>query len=286
MLRGDSRLYGILGFPLAHSLSPLLHNTGFRFSKVNAVYVPFPVKNPSLSTKEALLELGVQGLSVTIPHKAWAAEIADEKDSLSEHCEAANTLILREGKCHAYNTDGPGALEALEENIKELKGKSFLLIGYGGSANAIAHSLLLKGLPRLLFITGHNPEKRKAFEKRLQDKYPSYASLIQSLDSKDLPPDEVDVIIHTTPLGMQGGAQEPLLPIEGNFIQKSHWVFDIVYTPRRTPLLEHAGSKGARIIEGYRMLLYQACLQFELFCEKKAPRAEMERVLLDALKRS
>ena len=284
MIKGDTRLYGILGFPLAHSLSPILHNKAFHSYGINAVYVPFPIKSPSQSTKETLLELGLQGLSVTIPHKSWAAKIADERDSLSKHCQAANTLLFKEGKCQAYNTDGPGALQALEESIKELKGKRFLLIGYGGSANAIAHNLLLKEIPGILFLTGRNPKKRKVFENSLKDIYPQYISKVQSLDSKDLSPSEVDIIIHTSPLGMQGGPQEALLPIEENFIQKSHWVFDIVYTPRRTPLLEHAVRKGARIIEGYRMLLYQACLQFELFSGKKAPQAELERVLLQALK--
>ena len=284
MIKGNTRVYGILGFPLSHSLSPLLHNTGFHFRRVNAVYVPFPIEAPSSYTKEALLGLGVQGLSVTIPHKAWAAKIADQKDTLSMHCQAANTLIAKEGKWHAYNTDGPGALQALQEYIKELKGKSFLMIGYGGSANAIAHSLLLEARPRLLVIAGRNAKKRKDFAACLQSKYPQQSSLIRTTDYKDLAPDEIDIIIHTTPLGMEGTAQDSALPIEENFIQKSHWVFDIVYTPRQTPLLRHAARKGARTIPGYLMLLYQACLQFELFSGQKAPRGTMEKALLSALK--
>ena len=176
-------------------------------------------------------------------------------------------------------------MQALGEHIRDLKGKSFLLIGYGGSANAIAHSLLLEAQPRLLLIAGRNPKKRKDFASSLQSKYPPYSSLIRSTDYKDLTPDEIDIIIHTTPLGMEGTEQASALPpIEENFIQKSHWVFDIVYTPRQTPLLEHASRKGARVIPGYLMLLYQACLQFELFCGQKAPRDILEKTLLNALK--
>lgn len=283
MIKGSTQVYGILGFPLSHSLSPLLHNLGFQFHNINAVYVPFPIEKPSCSTKEALLDLGIQGLSVTIPHKGWAARSADERDTLSAHCGAANTLIMRARRWHAYNTDGPGALQALREHVKDLRGKSFLLIGYGASANAIAHSLLLEAQPRLLLLAGRNPKKREDFVHRLRSAYPQYSPILRSM-YEGLSPDEIDIVIHTTPLGMQGASQELPLEIQKDFIQKSHWVFDIVYVPRETPLLRYAASKGARTIPGYFMLLYQACLQFELFSGKKAPQETMEKALLRALR--
>ena len=280
---GKTKVYGILGWPVSHSLSPLLHNTAFRSCcKINSVYLPFPVEKPRNSTKEAFLELGIYGLSVTIPHKKWAAEIAVKKDELSECCGAANTLIRKGEEWHAFNTDGKGALQAMQKKIGNLKGKNFLIIGYGGSAAAIAHSLLMEQVPNCLLITGRNMQKRERFASSLLEKHPASGSAVREGPCKDLNPQEIDVIIQATPLGMQGAPQE--LPIPENFIQKKHFVFDIVYHPTRTPFLQNARRKGAKIIPGYLMLLYQAVLQFELFTGQKAPSKIMERVLRRALK--
>ena len=281
-INGETKVYGILGNPVNHSLSPLMHNAAFAFCKINAVYVPFSVKKPDSSIKHALLQLNLGGLSITIPHKTWAAQIADQKDILTQYCGAANTLVPKGKKWYAFNTDGAGALQALREELRTLRGKSFLLIGYGGSAMAVAHALLLEEKPRLLVITGRNRKKRESFVSYLQEKHPRYASCIYASDYKSLHSEDVDVIIHTTPLGMQGKPQD--LPLPENFLQKPHCVFDIVYTPMRTPLLRHAAHKGCRTIPGYLMLLHQAWLQFEIFTGKKAPRGIMERELLRTLK--
>ena len=282
---GHTRVFGILGHPTGHSLSPRIHNAAFAARKINAVYVPFDVPRAGAGLKRALRELPVPGLSVTIPHKAWAAKHADERDALSECCGAANTLIMRDGLMYAHNTDGAGALRALKQHVPDLRGRRFLLLGYGGSATAIAHSLLLDENPAMLAVGGRSATKITKFVKALKERHGRKATLIHGArpDLADLEPEQVDIIIHTTPLGMKGAPQE--LPLPEDFIQKFHHVFDIVYNPMRTVLLSHAASRGAQTIPGYLMLLYQAVIQFELFTGEAAPENLMEKELLAALRK-
>ena len=283
-INGRTQIFGIIGNPVGHSLSPLIHNAAFQSKKINAAYIPLQVENAGASLKKGLQVLdSLKGFSVTIPHKAWACKNADSRDELTECCGAANTLIKDEsGELRAYNTDGPGALEALRRNLGRLNGKRFLLLGYGGSATAIAHALLIDENPAVLMVHGRNSRKLNKFTDELNERHGHRNTLIRAIGFQDLDPSDVDIIIHTTPLGMQGQSQE--LPLPEEFLRDHHAVFDIVYTPARTPLLEAARRKKARTIPGYLMLLYQAVLQFELFTGDKAPENLMESELLRALR--
>lgn len=283
MIDGKTRIFGILGHPTGHSLSPLIHNAAFAARKINAVYIPFDVEKADGALKRALLALPIAGLSVTIPHKTWAAKHADRIDALTEKSGAANTLLRRDEELHAFNTDGPGALRALRTGVPELRGRRFLLLGYGGSATAIAHALVLEARPAAVLIAGRNARKLARFVRSIEDAHPKRATLIKGTDFDSLAPEDVDVIVHTTPLGMLGHSQE--LPLPAEFVRDFHCVFDIVYNPMRTPLVNHAAQKKARIVPGYLMLLYQALLQFELFTGEKAPENIMERELLAALRK-
>lgn len=278
-----TRTFGLLGHPVGHSLSPLIHNAAFRRLQENAVYLAFDVPRADAALKKGVLALGLQGLSVTIPHKTWACRAADERDALSECCDAANTLIPRNGALHAYNTDGPGALRALKTALPELRGRRFLLLGYGGSAAAIAHALLLEERPAALAVAGRNAKKRAAFVAALHERHGDRNTLVRGVEFDRFAPEDADVIIHTTPLGMQGQSEE--LPLPADFVQEYHTVFDIVYNPMQTPLIQLARRRKARVVYGYLMLLYQAVLQFELFTGRDAPENLMERELLAALRK-
>ena len=327
-INGNTRLFGILGHPTGHSLSPLIHNAAFASKKINAVYVPFDVAQTGAALKKGITALGLDGLSVTIPHKAWAAKIADDWDDLTEYCGAANTLIRdpETDYLKAYNTDGPGAVRALKQHCPDLRGRRFLLIGYGGSATAIAHALLLDEHPAMLAVAGRNAKKLRAFVNQLKSVHSRRSTMIRGVEEtpashskaqpgrpqaalkvdarkstsaanqsgesreapaivgyKDLEPEDIDIIIHTTPLGMQGAAQG--LPLPANFVREYHHVFDIVYNPMRTPLLKHAAAVGAKTVPGYLMLLYQAVIQFEHFTGDRAPENLMEKELLAALRK-
>lgn len=282
-ISGKTKVFGILGDPVAHSLSPAMHNAAFEQKRFDGVYVPFHTTRTGAFLKQSISALGLAGLSVTIPHKTWAARTADLPDALTKLSGAANTLIPKDGKLLAYNTDGPGAMKALEE--KKSSGSRYLLIGYGGSATAIAHSILLRNPGAQIAVTGRRIKKAEAFAKVTAGghKHASvYAAAFPSID-----PDEIDIVIQTTPAGMQDPDAEvlPGMQFDPVWIRRKHTIFDIVYTPMKTPLLMLAEDKGARIVFGYKMLLYQAVLQFELFTGMQAPHSLMERILLDQLKR-
>jgi len=283
-VNGSTSVFGIIGHPVSQSMSPVIHNAAFQACKFNGIYVPFDVKRAGVSLKKALLDLNIQGASVTIPHKTWACRIADRRDALSEICGASNTLRIKDGQIHAFNTDGPGAIRALQQGGFPTKGRRYLILGYGGSAAAIAGTLLLEENPSWVGITGRNRTKVKNFVKFLGTKIPKKKSTVQTVDLGSIDAESFDAIINTTPLGMTG--KPDLLPVDLELIGRSHTVFDIVYNPIHTQLLKASAEKGAKTISGYLMLLYQAVLQFEIFTGLKAPEHLMEKELLGALRKT
>ncbi|MBE7438636.1 MAG: shikimate dehydrogenase [Spirochaetales bacterium] len=279
---GRTRLYGILGNPVAHSLSPALHNRVFEHHRINAAYVPLPVTDLKRSRLDHLFASNFHGFSVTIPFKSQAARLADTSDALTTLSGAANTLIPQGDKISAINTDGPGGLRALGESLRNPEGLTYLVVGYGGSAAGIAHALLLEKWPGRLLFCGRNLSRARRLAQKLKELHNPERTLIVALPEQKINPAEVDVIINTTPLGMEG--MNSALPIAEDFLLKKHTVFDIVYKPLRTPLIAAAGRSGARTVPGYTMLLYQAVLQSELFTGRKAPVSLMEKILLKSLK--
>ncbi len=264
-LNGATLVYGIIGNPVKHSLSPVLHNYFFSEIRMNAVYVPFALKTQNRQKKclkEMLKSLSIMGLSVTIPYKKLAYEISDIKDSLSEFTHSSNTIVIQD-KLYAYNTDGIGATRALLTKT-EINHKSILILGYGGSASAIAGEILRNYQPKNIYITGRNSKKGKQFI-RLLKQHISHQTKIQFLEEETLNLEEIDILINTTPIGMKGypESEYKFFPIKD--ISKHHIVMDIVYTPIQTPLIKIAKQKKATIIEGYWMFLYQAIEQMKLF---------------------
>ncbi len=271
-ITGKTKLYGIIGNPVSHSLSPILHNYIYKYYNLDAVYVPFlftPNKNNEKFLLKSLLNhFNILGLSVTIPYKTLAYQIADKKDDISNFTKASNTLIKKDDGIYAFNTDGKGALDALYQKTT-LKDKTILILGYGGSASAITGAILLFDKPKYVIITGRNIKKAKQLV-RLLNKNIKHDSVCTTIELDKLKHDKhinitnIDIIINTTPIGMKT-YQVDEIPISEDLILSKHIVMDIVYTPLMTKFLEVAKRKRATIIEGYWMLLYQAKYQMELF---------------------
>ncbi|WCL50383.1 shikimate dehydrogenase family protein [Leptospira sp. GIMC2001] len=280
----ETEIFGIIGNPLSHTLSPVLHNGLFQDHRMNRVYMVFPIENP---TKDELLTLnryGLRGLSVTIPYKEWAYQIADILDPTAERMGAANTLLFTDKGIVAYNTDGIGALESiLNKNpklVEQSESGDILILGYGGSARGIAFAILdymmqkskpdMNGssidkgiIQKKIFIAGRDPIKA---ENLIQDLRKFSHLLIDFIPLEKIEPnslDNVKLLIHTTPAGMKNNSIENIIP--NNCIHSSMTVFDIVYNPKKTNLLIAAKKKSAKIIYGLDMLLYQGMRQFELF---------------------
>lgn len=266
----STQLYGIIGHPVRHSLSPIMHNNAFKKRKINAIYLAFDVTNLEAAIA-GIKALGIRGLSVTIPHKEAVMKYLDEIDDMAKRIGAVNTIINREGKLLGSNTDWLGAVRALEEVIA-LKGKKVLIIGAGGSARAICIGIRDKGAN--VHIANRTISKAKSLA------YLCGASF-SGIDELNNISNDFDILINTTPVGMS--PNEDKIIIDPKVLSNFKVVMDIVYSPVETLLLKEAKKRGCKTVSGLKMLLYQAIAQFELWINQLAPIEEMERALLEAI---
>ncbi len=250
MIDAQTQLYGIIGNPVRHSLSPVIHNGAFRRMGLNAVYMVFEVKD----LKEAIdgiRGLGVRGVSVTLPFKTQVIPFLDEVEAVAEKIKAINTIVNEGGKLVGYNTDWHGAIEALEEKI-DLKGKRVALIGAGGAARAIGFALKTRECE--VIISNRTIGKGVALAKELMCLHQPLSSI------GDL---RADVIINATSAGMHPYDEESPLPKK--VLKKGMTVMDIVYKPLQTKLLREAEERGCLTINGLEMLSRQGAVQLEIW---------------------
>jgi shikimate dehydrogenase len=266
------KIFGIFGDPIEHSLSPLMQNAAFRTLELDAFYLPFRVTRDRLG--EAIHgadAMGFCGLNLTIPLKEKALEIV-LPDELAEAIGAVNTVSFGE-EIKGYNTDGTGALLAMEEAGVKAKGSTMLLIGAGGAAKAIAYTLSRKGAE--ILIANRNPRRAKELAESIEGKGFGLEDL------KRLVP-RADVIINATSVGMKEG---DLRLFDGRLLHQGQAVFDVVYN-RETELLKDAVKAGALAIDGVMMLVYQGVEALKIWTGQKAPVDVMEKAVRGGLKAS
>lgn len=263
--------YGILAHPTGHSLSPLIHNAAFKELAIEAEYVVFDIKPEDLeSFVQFVRDENIEGLSVSIPHKIEVMKYLDEVDEKAQKIGAVNTVFWKNDKLCGTNTDVDGAMMALEEKT-DLKDKKVCLFGSGGAARAIAYGLKEKGAQ--ITIIGTNLDKAKSLACPLHCIYGIKASYKVNT---------YDIVINATPVGMSPNIDKSILNAED--LHKGQVVFDIVYNPLNTKLIQEGQKAGCINIKGERMFLLQAVKQFEIWTEKEAPIRVMEEVLLEKLK--
>lgn len=283
------KIFGILGFPLAHTLSPILHNGIYQAMGIPASYHVFQIHEPK---KEDILRLhafGLRGLSVTIPHKEWAFRIADSCDPSATRMKSANTLLVHEGRIEAYNTDGLGALQSILAHDKDLldpfREGDILILGSGGSARGIGFAILEyflqileahpgKSLAKNIVLSARNTGSALALAQEMNQYLPQSTYFIPLSEMQANQPQYVELLIHTTSVGMKGQETECLLP--SSSLHPDMTVFDIVYNPHKTLLIRQAKKLGCDIIYGIDMLVYQGVRQIELFTGE-SPRPKLIR---------
>lgn len=263
-------LHAVFGHPVGHSLSPSMHNRAFAELGLNCVYFAFDVTDIG-AAMQAVRTLSVRGASVTIPHKLAVMEHLDEVDETARKMGAVNTVINDGGRLYGKNTDGLGAIMALEEKIS-LAGKSLLLLGSGGAARAVAHAAKTAGAKVSI---AHRPEDAKEAE-----------TLAGEVDAKVLLLSEAsgepcDVAVNATPLGM--APKVDATPVRGDFFRPGMVVMDVVYNPLETRFLREARAAGCETVDGAAMFVYQGAAQFELWTGRKAPYELMRKTVLNAL---
>ncbi len=261
-------VYGVIGDPIGHSLSPLLHNTAFQTSKVDAVFVPFLVRNLR-EFLGAMKGFGVAGLSVTIPHKETILRLLDECDPLAARIGAVNTVVVRGGRLYGYNTDYVGVLRSLQERLR-LAGSRVLLFGAGGAARAAAFALAQAG--SMVCISARRAERARELARAVGG---------AAVERAGLKTEFFDAIVNCTPVGMHPCGGSPLESAELN----CRIVMDMVYRPRETELLRLARRKGVATISGVEMFLAQGIAQYEIWTGKRAPENAMRRAVVSALSR-
>jgi 3-dehydroquinate dehydratase / shikimate dehydrogenase len=269
-LDAATRIFGVAGNPISHSLSPLLHNTAFRREHVNAVLLPLKVRTLA-DLLTLVVDLPMSGVAVTMPLKQEVLPHLANMDPLTAKIGACNTLRTgADGKLYGFNTDVAGVVRPLEKRLK-LKGARVALLGAGGAARAAAFGLVEQGAE--VFISNRTHEHAVALAR---------AAKARALKHEQLVKQQFDVLINSTPCGMAGTKQA--LPI-----REDEWnaglVFDMVYNPLETPLLKLAKSRGLATISGLEMFVQQGARQFEIWTGKPAPEAEMFRAVELELKR-
>ena len=265
---GKTEIYGIIGNPVAHSLSPAMHNAAFAALGLNKAYVAFPVTDVAAALS-GLKALGIRGASVTVPHKETVLPYLDTIDPVAEKIGAVNTLVFRDNAIHGLNTDWIGANRALGEAMR-LKGSHVLLLGAGGSARAIGFGLIEAGAT--VTVANRTAGKAKALAAALGSPW------VTIEDAATL---KADALINATSVGMGRLARE--MPLPASALANVTVVMDIVYAPLETKLLTAARAAHCTVVDGLAMLLYQGVAQFEIWTGMTAPVALMRQTLLTHL---
>jgi len=281
-ISGKTKVCCVVGDPIEHSLSPLIHNAAFRHLKLDFVYVTFRVKKEELEDAvRGVRALKIHGLNVTMPHKTAIIKYLDEIDQTAKAIGAVNTVLNADGKLIGFNTDGVGALNALKNNQVELRGKKLLLLGAGGAAKTIAFHLAPEVEEfRILNRTGKKARQLASFLQENFSKKVMGDTLSSSLLKEWLK--DADILINATSVGMHPHSDQTLVKRE--WLRPELAVMDIVYNPLETRLIRDAKAVGAKVVYGTEMLVYQGAASFEIWCGRPAPVEVMREAILKNLK--
>ncbi len=277
-INADTQVFGVLGDPVAHSLSPVIHNAAFAATDLNCVYLPIRIFKRRLKESLKSLDwLGIQGYSVTIPHKEGVLEKADEVDEAVKSIGAANTLLNVEGKWLVANTDYEAALASLLKGLEDrgdqhpsLGGKKVMLLGAGGAARAIGSAMVANGA--LLTIANRTVDRAKTLAAELGCQFCQWDHRAAGY---------ADILINCTSVGMHPKVDDT--PFKDSWFREGMVVFDTVYTPENTLLLKQARERGCHTVSGLEMFVRQAAAQFERFTGQTPPLEGMSKALRQAI---
>lgn len=275
---GTTQVCGIIGDPIGHSLSPEMQNAAFGAEGLNFIYLPFRVKKEDLGDAiSGIRALNIRGLNVTIPHKVNVIPFLDEIDILAEKIGAVNTIVNEKGILKGYNTDASGFMKTLQEQNIEPMHKNITVLGAGGAARSIAFVLAESGAS--LTILNRHPENAQDLADALNRTFGMVVKAVE-LSNRNLSEslDGTDILVNTTSVGMLLDIDST--PVPENLIKSGLIVVDIIYNPLKTRLLKEAEKKGARVISGIEMLIWQGALAFEFWTGIKAPLETMRKVVI------
>jgi shikimate dehydrogenase len=276
VLSATTRVAGVIGDPVHHSLSPAIHNAGFAALGLDWVYVAFPVgAGQAAAAVAAMRALGLAGLSVTMPHKAAAAAAVDRLSPTATHLGVVNTVYRQGDDLVGDCTDGPGFVDALRaDHGWDPHGRRAVVLGTGGAARAVVLALAESGAAEVA-VVGRDAASAASCAALAHG-----AGKVRALDAVT----GADLVVNATPVGMAGSGSEDVLPLglEPELIGEGQLVADLVYAPALTPLLVAAQARGAATGNGLGMLIHQAARQFGLWTGEPAPVDAMRMAALEA----
>ena len=274
----------LIGYPVGHSMSAVMHNAAFMELGLDFVYHLLEVRPEDLekAVSETLRASDVRGANVTIPHKVSVMGYLNEIDLEAVRIGAVNTIVNDGGRLKGYNTDGIGALRAIGERYGDLRGARAVILGAGGAARAISYKLAENvSEVRILNRTPSRAEALSDYLSSLRDCRAEISSGDLSRDSVRASLEGADILVNTTPLGMHPDTEAS--PVDQDLLRPGLLVFDAVYNPPTTRLLREAEASGSRALTGVSMLVYQGVAAFELWTGREAPEAVMMESVFDAL---
>jgi shikimate dehydrogenase len=285
-----TRYIGVIGYPLKHTISPVFQQAALDYYNLDIRYQAWETENNNLvSTIERLKQSDCLGTNVTTPYKQAVLPMLETIDNTARLLKAVNTIVNREGMLAGYNTDVYGFLQALRNEAGfEPKNRNAVILGAGGSARAICFSLIFEDVEAIT-ILNRTGERAEALATELRahiDAEKKHIDIItrpwQQVTNREVFED-ADLLVNCTTVGMRHGKNELLSPVNSEVIPKNILVYDLVYNPEQTPLLEAALQAGTRTLNGLPMLVYQGAAAFELFLDKKPPVAVMFEAAQQAL---
>ncbi|MDI6827951.1 MAG: shikimate dehydrogenase [Armatimonadota bacterium] len=284
LLSGETKVVGVFGFPVRHSLSPAMHNAAFQDLGLDFVYVPFNVHPDNLEAAvQGVRALQLVGVNVTIPHKESVIRFLDWVSPEAQQISSVNTIHNSEGLLKGYSTDGQGFMESLGPMAAEIRGKKCVVLGAGGSARAIVHALAIRGSE----VTVANRTLSRAVEivetlSKLLGNRSIRAVQIESKEAREAVA-EANLLVNCTSVGMFPHIDEQ--PIPSEWMHKDLLVYDLIYNPIETKLLQAARETGCKVMNGVLMLVHQGAISFRIWTGIEPPIKVMEEAVLAGLQR-
>jgi len=282
-INGETKVVGLMGDPVKHTLSPAMHNAAFKKLELNYRYLPFHVYEEELGQAlEGVRAMQLRGINLTIPLKEKALDFLDHIDKQAGLIGAVNTVVNKCGQLYGYNTDGQGFLSSLELSGFSIENKNILIFGAGGAARGVSIPLAFEGAHKIVFInrTLSKADKlsRLISNIQLKKKVKSMSYLPSNTKAVERNVLEADLIINATPVGMNEEDGLPPGLIE-DYLHSGQYIYDMIYSPQVTPLLEAARNKNAEFQNGLNMLILQGAEAFKLWTGENPPLEVMREVI-------
>ena len=280
---GKTKVCGVIGDPIEHTMSPAMHNTAFEKLGLDYLYVPFRVSAEELASAiEGRRALNIRGLNVTIPHKVSVIPLLDKLDPLAEKIGAVNTIANYDGMLTGYNTDATGFLQALLEHGIEPDGKNTVILGAGGASRAISFTLAERGAHLIILNRKLELDWAEELAGRISQTFQQNIKAFEhNEENLSMALAKADILVNATSVGMSPDIKAT--PVPTRLLKPGLVVFDIVYNPLKTRLLREAEEAGSRTISGIDMLAWQGALAFETWTNFKAPLELMRQQAIEML---